>query len=321
MDEVVAKQIHSECAVMLRFLMANGRRVPPSVVAKVAAGDFADEVDLRSLTRIHDELAELAAPATPRSLLGLEQEQARKSLLKFLGPVRLARHLAIIALLLLAAVTAIEVTHGKSGETGELLDFSTNPSDWVHLAILAILAALGATFAGLFRLHRELAKSSYDPTTESVYWSQIVLGVVAGLLLSEFLTTAAEHPVSRPLLALIGGFSGVVVNTILNRLVESVEQLFGGSREKTADETEEQTRRRCAEAVTQARLEMAIELFQIQRQLDTGVPHAVVGHAIAGLLDSLLPLGAGANQPKEPIFEPSQRSSSLTDGSTPVPSQ
>lgn len=320
MDEVVAKQLRSECALMLRYLMANGRRVPPNIVTKVAAKDTADASDLRSLTRIHDELAELAAPATPRSLIGLEEERTRKSFLKFLGPVRLARQLALFAFFLLAVVTTIEIREG--GEHEGLLYFTEVTMDWVHLVILAVLAGLGATFAAMFRLHRELAKSSYDPDTESTYWSQIVLGVVAGLLLAEFITNADTHQVSRPLLALLGGFSGVLVNTILNRLVESVEQLFGGSREKAVDDMEEQTRRRCSEAVTQARLQIAIELFQIQRQLDTGVPHAVVGHSIAGLLDSLLPLDAGSGDAKDLLYGPSQpTSTSTTDGSAPVASQ
>ncbi|HEX2072526.1 MAG TPA: hypothetical protein VHF92_01975 [Geodermatophilus sp.] len=292
MDDTVARELHRECVLMLRHLMANGRKVPPGVVAKVAAlGDAGDDAAaLRTLAGIHGELAGMAAPATPRSLRTLESEAQPKSVLRFLGPVRLARQLASTAFFFLAAITAIEVLVGHN--TRNLFHFDDSPG-WVDLLFLAACAGLGATFAALFRVHCELASSSYRSDTEATYWSQIILGIVAGLVLAEFLTEAARpaHSMSRPVLAVIGGFSGVVVNSILNRLVESVEQLFGGSRDKVSDEIEQRSRERSAQAVAETRLQLAGELFRIQRQLDAHVPTATVRRALSELIDSLLPTG------------------------------
>ncbi len=79
------------------------------------------------------------------------------------------------------------------------------------------------------------------PTFASEYWVKLALGIIAGLLLAELIPvsqvpidlangaseTTTQSTMQKPLIALVGGFSASILYTILNRLTETLENLFG----------------------------------------------------------------------------------------------
>jgi hypothetical protein len=109
-------------------------------------------------------------------------------------------------------------------------------------------AAMGGCFHALFIAHTYIGRGTYDPRFESSYWMRIGLGIIAGLVLSQMIPigpeldsvsgeatqASAASVFSKPLLALLGGFSATLVYTILQRLVETVESLFNS---KTGNST------------------------------------------------------------------------------------
>lgn len=94
-------------------------------------------------------------------------------------------------------------------------------------------ASVGACFYNLYTMYDYIVTGRFDPIYVSSYRILLVLGIVAGLILSLMLKDNIEGvgQFSMPLLALIGGFSAETVNWILKRFVETIKILVQGSQE------------------------------------------------------------------------------------------
>ena len=229
---------------MVRYALASGKPVPEPVVTTVqeaieASGDGAPPRDLDRLVRAHTELVHIVAPATPRTILLLSRE--RESRLAMLGPVRLVRHMLIVVIVLLVAfvllATSPDVNHGS----GDIFTSSGLPLLLNELFLLTA-GGLGAAFSSLFTASRYIKAGTYDPKHESTYWLRLILGLMAGLLLPALIPMGDAGELSKPLLALLGGFSASVLYRILERLVQTVESLVRG-------ETHHQQAEQLADAV------------------------------------------------------------------------
>ena len=74
---------------------------------------------------------------------------------------------------------------------------------------------------------------------------RFIHGLIAGIVLPELIPVQGDQALSRPLLALLGGFSASVVYRLLSRLVDTLESLFQGDpREFLAERSRRPTRRR-----------------------------------------------------------------------------
>jgi hypothetical protein len=227
---------------------------------------------VKELSTIHRNLAEIILPASPRTILLLASESARGGLWHFLGPVRLVRGLVIMALLCLASFIAL----GTSAEVNivsmsrDILEIQGFPL-LLNLLFLLTAAALGACFAALFQANRYIAQGTFDPKYESSYWIRVILGLIAGLLLSHMVPLTndeiSKFSVTKPSLALLGGFSAAMVYRIIRRLIEAVESLVKGeSRDATAMQ-EQTSQARLAAQSAQTRLQLAASLTNLQQQL------------------------------------------------------
>jgi hypothetical protein len=82
----------------------------------------------------------------------------------------------------------------------------------------------------LFEAWEDVRHCRFDPVTESSYWLQIGLGVVAGIILTEIVQTGApaqgDTSIKEPLLALSGGFSAGLLHVVLSRVVKTIRNFF-----------------------------------------------------------------------------------------------
>lgn len=232
------------CEAMVRYALASGKPVPEPVVATVqdaiqVSSDGGAPRDLEGLVRAHTELVHIVAPATPRTILLLSQE--RESRLAMLGPVRLVRHMLIVVIVLLVAFVVLATSPDVNHGSGDIFTTSGVPLLLNELFLLTA-GGLGAAFSSLFTASRYIKAGTYDPKHESTYWLRLILGLMAGLLLPALIPMGDTSELSKPLLALLGGFSASVLYRILERLVQTVESLVRG-------ETHEQQADQLADAV------------------------------------------------------------------------
>jgi hypothetical protein len=248
------QQIARECDAMARYALGNGLKMPATLMQSLDVFEnVIDRDDLSvsgaTLTTLHCQLADVVAPATPRTIYLLHIDEAQNSWLSCLGPLATIRRLVIGA----AFFTLVFVLSSISGAINHknlASDiYSLNGLESLQvLVFLMSAAAMGGCFHALFIAHSYIGKGTYDPRFESSYWMRIGLGIIAGLVLSQMIPigpeldsvsgeaapTTAATVFSKPLLALLGGFSATLVYTILQRLVETVESLFNS---KTAGST------------------------------------------------------------------------------------
>jgi hypothetical protein len=209
----------------------------------------------------------IVAPATPRTILLVSE--GRRSPLSMLGPVRLVRQMLIAVVVLLVSFVVLAMSPDVNVRSGDPL----TSSGWALLInelFFIALGGLGAAFSALFTAYRYISDGTYDPKYESTYWLRFILGLMAGLLLPALIPIGGEaddSTLTKPLLALLGGFSAAVLYRVLERLVTTVESLVSAdSRELRAAEREALTARAAADAGRE-RLAVLAEVRRLQERL------------------------------------------------------
>jgi hypothetical protein len=225
-------ELRENCDAMARHALASGIPVPAPVIAIAERARLgAPDLDLRHLMRAHDRLLRLVAPATPRTIRLLDDKP--EGWAGILGPVRLIRQMLVAVILSLAVFIALASSQYVNTTSGDILSTHGWPTLANEVFFLSA-GGIGAAFAALFRAYTFIADGTYDPKYESSYWIRFILGMMAGILLPALVplgSGADSNGLSRPVLALIGGFSAALVYTILQRLVDVVGSLFQGSGE------------------------------------------------------------------------------------------
>ena len=287
-----------QCDAMLKHASSNGMQVPPnlitdfkSIASKVPnlnslknlnnnwmsnAGAFhLSTDDVLVLANCHNTLVKIVSPARPQTLLLLQFESGRGGRLQVFGSVPLIRRLlaaafvSLIALILLGTSDLIEL----DGQHVSLFTYK-GKALIMNAAFLLSAAGLGASFSALFRAKSYVTDYTYNPTYEASYWIEFAMGLISGLILSELinLDLSSEGSFSmivshKVTISLLGGFSGLLVYKILNRLVFMLEGIV---RKDTADKLDAELRAMEAEMlkqVTKERNDLAKAVNKIQAEV------------------------------------------------------
>jgi len=222
----VIDELSKEINNMLSFAIFNGTKINTEINALVQNSSVDD------LINAHNLLCENIAPATPKSIeytKKLHQNGKDKS---FFSNLPLVRNLILLALFFLA----IFILTGQTEEVNNAsLDKGMMANDGMNLILnlgyLASVSGLGVLFSILKRVSASVINGTLIPEETMEYVAQIVLGIIAGLLMSEviaFYTTDPEaiNLFNKSVLALIGGFSSEAIFSILQGLIDRVKAIF-----------------------------------------------------------------------------------------------
>jgi hypothetical protein len=241
LTEPLRQQLLSECLVMLRFALSSGMELPKPILDVLDVMDRQPDLspELPALATIYGQLLQLTAPATPRGLRMMQDDERDHRHLHTLGPVPSIRYLMMVAIIFSLLFFGISLMPEINRTTlaPDIYDMYGVKLFWV-LTFLLSASGLGATFGALFEAYQYVAEGRYDTKYDSLYWTRIGLGLVSGLMLAELLPQRGGELLERPLLALLGGFSASVVHRVLQRLVEVLEGVFAPPRaaDPAADE-------------------------------------------------------------------------------------
>jgi hypothetical protein len=153
---------------------------------------------------------------------------------------------------------------------------------------LLAAAGLGASFTILYQLRARVIRGSYPQSESFEVVVGLVLGLISGTILAQLLPVGDVGELgslTKPTLALVGGFSFALVFRVLKAVVESVEALFGPDSEEKAELDE----RRIAADVQDARTALAAELTKVR----TGLANPAKEQEIDRLIASLTSAGGG----------------------------
>lgn len=331
-------QLLRETTVMVRYALASGRAVPASVVQTVEgfarAAPGAPPADLTPLVQAHQKLAKVVAPATPRALVllaGIDQD-GRASVMMTVPLVRRLIIAASVSLVLFILSSLSPMVNRVAGEpiSQSGLALLTNEVFWLTSA------ALGGSFAMLFQINQYIADRTYDAKYEPAYWTKLMLGVIAGLILASLVpmsTAEGARELAKPTLAMLGGFSASAVYRILTRLVETVESLFQGDPREESSRVASQATAAANDEAGRQRMKVAGSLVELQQRIAAGATPQEVADALKATVRTLTDPSAddgeetppavapAADAPEAPSSAPDAPSPAAEDGavSTPPP--
>lgn len=265
-------------------------------------------IALAELVRAHAALARIILPATPRGILLLSRGR-RHGRLRALGPVRLIRQMLVVVIVMLTAFVAIATSPDIHSTSGDIFRSSGFPLLLNELFYIAA-GGLGAAFYALFTAYRYIAAGNYDTTYESSYWIRFILGLIAGVLMAALIPIGKGNA-TRPLLALLGGFSAAMLYRILQRLVETVESLVVGESKPGEIARQEAASVRAMAQSDQDRLALVGDLIHLREALSAAHSSADLVSSVDKVLAEVVSRGVDRNG-AERVRPPAESSARLT---------
>nr|WP_321234200.1 hypothetical protein [uncultured Psychroserpens sp.] len=225
-SKAIIAEMSDEINNMLSYAIYNGITINTEVNSLIQNSSVDD------LINAHNLLCKNVAPATPKSIQFSKKlhEQSDK---KFtFGRLPLVRNLIILSVLFLAIFIITGISPNVNNDS---LDNGIMHNSGLKLLLnigyLCSIAGLGVTFYLLKSVSNSLKKGTLLPEESIEYMAQIVLGIIAGLVLSEILSVYITDPNSitlfnKSVLALIGGFSSDAIFSMLQGVIDRIKSIF-----------------------------------------------------------------------------------------------
>jgi len=279
------RQIADETLLMARFASRRGLKVPEttitgalavdSLLAKISAKGEGEQASLiateevakslRELTRAHQKLSEVVAPATPGSIRETEGVTGLISAIPHVGVVRKMLVLGGFSLFAYVVMLCAAEFFDK-GSRGQVVIF--------QLQLLAA-ASVGAAFHSLFTANEYITKGTFDTKYAMSYYIRFFLGLIAGPIIANTLRevlgdgSASDSAFSLQKLgptaiSLLGGYSADAVNRILQRLVDMMTTLVKGDVKDAIKTREAEIRARYGKMQLEQKKELAARLYELR---------------------------------------------------------
>lgn len=281
----LTKQATDEARAMASRALDKGLVVPAPAVDALARFEDAKKahdagaVPLSTLARVHAVLSKVVAPASPGLLVALHEDGAERGR-PATGQLPIVRGFMAAAAISLVVFIGVSITPQINDPARGNFFTSAGLPLLVNELFYLSAAAVGASFSGLFQVNREISKGTFVPRLASVYWVQLVLGISAGFLMATVLninsiapsekTGATRLVFSGALLALIGGFSSSVVQTVVERMNAALESIVRGSARQEIEVREKAGQLQIQEAIAKERMRTAVMMNDIARRLASG---------------------------------------------------
>lgn len=223
----VVNDLSQEVNDMISFAGRNGLTIDTDVNTLISNNTIDD------LINAHNLMCKNVAPATPKSIEFTREVRSRGEGKSFFNKIPLVRNLIILAVIFLVAYILIGLSPHVNNDSldGGVLNGSGTPL-LLNMSYLISISGLGVLFHLLKKASASVERSTLIPEESVNYIAQILLGIIAGLLLSEILSdylikdTTTDNLFSRSILALIGGFSSDAIFSILEGLINRIKSIF-----------------------------------------------------------------------------------------------
>ncbi len=222
----IIHELTTEINNMIGFAVYNG------IIINTQINQLIQDSTVDDLINAHNLLCKNVAPATPKSIeytKKMHQEGSGKSVL---NKIPVSRNLIIVALLFLTIFIATVMSPEVNNDSLDkgILGASGLPL-LLNLGFLSSVAGLGVIFFLLKDVSNSIKNGTLIPEETISYISQILLGIIAGLLMSEILALYLKDPedinlFNKSILALIGGFSSDAIFGILQGIITRIKNIF-----------------------------------------------------------------------------------------------
>ena len=306
---------------MLRHLLSNGVKVPAGIAQSVSEMEHAlaqgGRIDLAALATAHERLARLVAPARPGTIYIMDRVYHRPGRLGAFGTLDLVRQMVTVAIVCVVGFIGLSILHVATGETsaagggGSFLATTPALAGIVEMLFWLSAAGIGAAFAMLFQINDYVARRTFDPDYATSYWIKFFLGMVAGFILVALVPINLDNnqvdTFAEPTVALLGGFSAQAVYRILNRLVETLENLIGGGGKEQSEAAAQLAQSQSQQDTAQAKLNMAAQLVDLQQRIAGGASTDAVSEQLRQIVAGLAPAPDADVPAAEAVAPPAEK--------------
>lgn len=280
----VSDQLIREIKAMVGFALSRGKKVSPNVLLTLdqVEGYKPTPRQIRLLTLQHNQLVGLINPALPENVVYIMEQEAKYAARKsiFTSKFPMLRKLFVFSLLSTLVLICSSLSDKVS--TTELSKGILHSSGWILLAnfvFLSSAAAIGASFLVLSNIRNKFTDGSYHPDQNSSYWVTILLGIIGGIIMSEFvnvqpsdienMSAAADNSYvnNKMLFALLGGFSSKLVYSVLNKLIVAAESLVSGSPQARAEAEAELLKNEAEAQLSRAQMSYSGQLAMMKAKI------------------------------------------------------
>lgn len=222
----VIDELSREINTMLSFAVHNG------IIINTQVNELIQNSSVDDLINAHNLLCKNIAPATPKSIEFTRKTKVDGKDKSLFNKIPIVRNLIILAILFLIVFIATGQSKMVDNESLDLGMMNNNGTALLmNLAYLSSVAGLGVLFSILKSVSKSVREGTLIPEESVEYATQIVLGIIAGLIMSEviaFYTTDPEkiNLFNKSVLALMGGFSSDALFSILQGIINRVKAIF-----------------------------------------------------------------------------------------------
>lgn len=225
----VIDELTNEINNMLSYAIYNGIIINTNINALI------ESKNVENLISAHNLLVKNVSPATPKSIEFTKQLRDNESGKSIFNRLPLVRNLIFLSLFFLTMFILTGISpdvNNNSLDEGVL-----NNNGWsllLNIGFLASISGLGVLFFLLKKVSDSIKDSTLVSEETISYVAQIILGIIAGILMSEIISFYSKDPNSinlfnKSAMALIGGFSSDALFSILQNIIDRVKAIFIGS--------------------------------------------------------------------------------------------
>ena len=222
----VINEISKEINNMLSYAVRNG------IIINTELNTLIQNSSVDDLINAHNLLCKNIAPATPKSIVYTKEMYTNSKKKSFLNKLPLVRNLVLLALFFLAAFIITGLSPEVNNDSLDKGILNNNGlSLLLNLTFLASISGLGVLFYLLKDVSSAVKRATLVPEDSIYYVALIVLGVIAGLIMSEIISFYTSDPeginlFNKSILALIGGFSSDAIFSVLQGIIDKIKAIF-----------------------------------------------------------------------------------------------
>ena len=222
----IVSELKSEIDNMLSYAIYNGITINTDINALIQKNTQGD------LLNAYNLLVKNIAPVTPKSIEYIKKIHVDSEDKSFFYKLPLVRNLLVLTILFLAFFV---ITSMSSDVNNDSLDKGVMNNHGMALLLnigfLASVAGLGVLFSLLKKISLSIHDGTLVPEESISYITHIVLGIIAGLIVSEIMSLYTKDPqginlMNKSILALIGGFSSDSLFDILQGIIDRIKSIF-----------------------------------------------------------------------------------------------
>jgi len=223
---LIIAELKKEIDAMLSYAIYNGITINTNVNALLQNNTQEDLINAYNL------LVKNVAPAKPKSIEYIKELRDNEEGKSFFYQLPLVRNLVLLTLLFLCFFVITGMSPDVNNDSLDKGVMNNNGlSLLLNIGFLASVSGLGVLFFLLKKVSTAVEEGTLVPEETISYVTQIILGIIAGLIISEIISFYEMKPDSinlfnKTVLALIGGFSSDSIFSILQGIIDKVKSIF-----------------------------------------------------------------------------------------------